>query len=169
MAKHARFYIRIRTTRGSLPHVVIIISAYCITISLSSACAYKPGFTVFRLFTFSDDIGGFQNIMYKSLDSNNIIINWTLADGMACLIMKNYITNIVISIGDHTDINNCSSSKWSYNETLHNRDSNNITITISNNTVLTDDLCVMVQYTINSRDVPFYYVMKSAIKGLQPG
>ena len=43
---HARFYIRIRTTRGSLPHVVIIISAYCITISLSSACAYKPGFTV---------------------------------------------------------------------------------------------------------------------------
>ena len=45
---HARFYVRIRTTRGSLPHVVIIISAYCITISLSSAaCAYKPGFTVF--------------------------------------------------------------------------------------------------------------------------
>ena len=43
---HARFYIRIRTTRGSLPHVVIIISAYCITIFLSSACAYKPGFTV---------------------------------------------------------------------------------------------------------------------------
>ena len=44
---HARFYIRIRTTRGLLPHVVIIISAYCITISLSSACAYKPGFTVY--------------------------------------------------------------------------------------------------------------------------
>ena len=43
---HARFYIRIRTTRGSLPHVVIIISAYCITIFLSNACAYKPGFTV---------------------------------------------------------------------------------------------------------------------------
>ena len=44
---HARFYVHIRTTRGSLPHVVIIISAYCITISLSSACAYKPGFTVY--------------------------------------------------------------------------------------------------------------------------
>ena len=43
---HALFYICICTTRGSLPHVVIIISAYCITISLSSACAYKPGFTV---------------------------------------------------------------------------------------------------------------------------
>ena len=25
---HACFYVRIRTTRGSLPHVVIIISAY---------------------------------------------------------------------------------------------------------------------------------------------
>ena len=42
---HARAHVRICTTRGLLPHVVIIISAYCITISLSSACAYKPGFT----------------------------------------------------------------------------------------------------------------------------
>ena len=52
---HARFYIRIRTTRGSLPHVVIIISAYCITIFLSSACAYKPGFTVYMYYSLACD------------------------------------------------------------------------------------------------------------------
>ena len=63
---HACFYIRICTTRGSLPHVVIIISAYCITISLSSACTYKPEIIIIIIIMCC--------LFYGSSISSNIVI-----------------------------------------------------------------------------------------------
>ncbi len=107
--------------------------------------------------------------MYQQVNNTNVIINWTLVEGMECIISKRYITNITLSIGDYTDNNNCSLSKWSYTGTLHDMTVNNITIIINNNTLLTGEQCILIQYTINGHIVSVYNLMASANNRKQTG
>ncbi len=119
---------------------------------------------------FVDDIGGLENIMYQQVNNTNVIINWTLVEGMECIISKGFITNITLSIGDYSDNNNCSLSKWSYTATLHDMTVNNITIIINNNTLLTGEQCILIQYTINGGHiVSVYNLMASANNRKQTG